>query len=217
MPDASLRCSFAPRRRRDDARNGRASGGLMATVRVEDRSGGVRVLTLDRPPANAEDVTLLADLSAALDDAGADSRVRAVVLTGAGKFFSGGFDLATTRAGDDEVAVLTTLFRDTHVKLLTLREADDRDDERPRDRRRLDPRARVRLSPRPRRRLQDRPQRGRDRRRRIRRSRSRSRASASPMRARPSSCSARRSIRRARRSGSASSTSSSRPTRSRRP
>ena len=92
----------------------------MATVRVEDRSGGVRVLTLDRPPANAEDVTLLADLSAALDDAGADSRVRAVVLTGAGRFFSGGFDLATERAGDDEVAVLTALFRDTHVKLLTL-------------------------------------------------------------------------------------------------
>ena len=92
----------------------------MATVRVENRSGGVRVLTLDRPPANAEDVTLLADLSAALDDAGADPRVRAVVLTGAGRFFSGGFDLATERAGDDEVAVLTTLFRDTHVKLLTL-------------------------------------------------------------------------------------------------
>src|SRR6266542_859223 len=93
----------------------------MATVRAEDRSGGVRVLTLDRPPANAEDVTLLADLSAALDDAGADSSVRAVVLTGAGKFFSGGFDLSAARAGDDEVAVLTTLFRDTHVKLLTLR------------------------------------------------------------------------------------------------
>jgi len=93
----------------------------MATVRAEDRSGSVRVLTLDRPPANAEDVTLLADLSAALDDAGADSSVRAVVLTGAGKFFSGGFDLSAARAGDDEVAVLTTLFRDTHVKLLTLR------------------------------------------------------------------------------------------------
>jgi len=93
----------------------------MATVRADDRPAGVRVLTLDRPPANAEDVTLLADLSAALDDAGADSSVRAVVLTGAGKFFSGGFDLSAARAGDDEVAVLTTLFRDTHVKLLTLR------------------------------------------------------------------------------------------------
>ncbi|HSD09391.1 MAG TPA: enoyl-CoA hydratase/isomerase family protein, partial [Candidatus Binatia bacterium] len=92
----------------------------MSTVRVEDRSGGVRVLTLDRPPANAEDVTLLADLSAALDDAGADTAVRAVVLTGAGKFFSGGFDLSGAGGGDQEIAVLTTLFRDTHVKLLTL-------------------------------------------------------------------------------------------------
>jgi len=91
----------------------------MGTVRVTDR-GGVRVLTLDRPPANAEDETLLTDLSAALDDAGNDSAVRAVVLTGAGKFFSGGFDLSAPRRDDESVVVMTTLFRDTHVKLLAL-------------------------------------------------------------------------------------------------
>ena len=91
----------------------------MGTVRVADRAGGVRVLTLDRPPANAEDETLLGDLSAALDAAGADAAVRAVVLTGAGRFFSGGFDLSAPRREDEEVAVMTTLFRDTHVKLLT--------------------------------------------------------------------------------------------------
>jgi len=93
----------------------------MGTVRVADRAGGVRVLTLDRPPANAEDETLLGDLSAALDAAGADAAVRAVVLTGAGRFFSGGFDLSAPRREDEEVAVMTTLFRDTHVKLLALR------------------------------------------------------------------------------------------------
>lgn len=92
----------------------------MSTVRVEDRAGGVRVLTLDRPPANAEDETLLGDLSAALDDTRQSQAVRAVVLTGAGKFFSGGFDLSAPRREDEEVAVMTTLFRDTHVKLLTL-------------------------------------------------------------------------------------------------
>jgi enoyl-CoA hydratase len=65
----------------------------MTTVRSEDREGGVRVLELDRPPANAITNELLTDLSAALDDARADENVRAVVLTGAGPFFSGGLDL----------------------------------------------------------------------------------------------------------------------------
>ena len=92
----------------------------MSTVRVEDHAGGVRKLILDRPPANAEDETLLADLGAAVDDAAADDAVRAVVLTGAGKFFCAGFDLASARREGDEVAVLTTTFRDTHVKLLSI-------------------------------------------------------------------------------------------------
>jgi enoyl-CoA hydratase len=92
----------------------------MSTVRVEDHAGGVRKLILDRPPANAEDETLLADLGAAVDAAAADDAVRAVVLTGAGKFFCAGFDLASARREGDEVAVLTTTFRDTHVKLLSI-------------------------------------------------------------------------------------------------
>lgn len=91
----------------------------MTTVRVDDKDDGVRLLTLDRPPANAEDVTLLSDLGRAVADAGANDRVRAVVLTGAGKFFSGGFDLTTV--GDEEsFAALRRVFRDTHEKLLGL-------------------------------------------------------------------------------------------------
>ena len=92
----------------------------MPTVREDDHPGGVRVLTLDRPPANAEDETLLADLLAALERADADRAVRAVVLTGQGKFFCGGFDLSAPRREGDEIAVMTTVFRDAHVKLLTL-------------------------------------------------------------------------------------------------
>lgn len=91
----------------------------MSTVHEEDRSGGVRVLTLDRPPANAEDETLLADLSAALDRA-ADPAVRAVVLTGSGKFFCGGVDLAATQSQGQSLAVMGPVFRDVHVKLLGL-------------------------------------------------------------------------------------------------
>ena len=65
----------------------------MTMVRAEDRSDGVRLLTLDRPPANAITTGLLADLGAALDAARDDPGVRAVVLTGEGRFFSAGLDL----------------------------------------------------------------------------------------------------------------------------
>jgi enoyl-CoA hydratase len=65
----------------------------MNTVHSEDREGGVRLLTLDRPPANAITNELLSDLASALDAAREDPDARAVVLTGAGPFFSAGLDL----------------------------------------------------------------------------------------------------------------------------
>src|SRR5438034_559583 len=83
----------------------------MATVRVEDREGGVRVLTLDRPPANAENEELLGDLGTALAEARGSDAVRAIVLTGAGRFFSGGFDLSTPRRDDDSGHLFRNLFR----------------------------------------------------------------------------------------------------------
>lgn len=92
----------------------------MSTVRVDDGDGGVRVLTLDRPPANAEDEALLGDLASALDAARADDGVRALVLTGAGRFFSGGFDLAAPRRDEASGSLLRELFRHTHLRLLTL-------------------------------------------------------------------------------------------------
>src|SRR3989454_11699387 len=92
----------------------------MATVRVEDREGGVRVLTLDRPPANAENEELLGDLGTALAEARGSDAVRAIVLTGAGRFFSGGFDLSTPRRDDDSGHLFRNLFRATHLALLAL-------------------------------------------------------------------------------------------------
>jgi enoyl-CoA hydratase len=92
----------------------------MTTVRTDQRDGGVRVLTLDRPPANAEDETLLGDLGRALDEARADDAVRAVVLTGAGRFFSAGFDLAAPRREEDAARRIGELFRTVHLALLTL-------------------------------------------------------------------------------------------------
>ena len=76
----------------------------MTTVRAEDREAGVRLLTLDRPPANAITAQLLNDLTDALDAAREDDGVRAVVLTGEGRFFSAGLDL---RGGIDFAAAVT--------------------------------------------------------------------------------------------------------------
>ncbi len=90
----------------------------MATMRQEDRPGGVRVFTLDRPPANALDETVLGDLAAALDAARADDAVRAVVLTGSGPFFSAGFDLVAPRRDPAAARALRALYRAAHVTLL---------------------------------------------------------------------------------------------------
>ena len=63
-----------------------------------DREGAVARLTLDRASVhNAFDDALIADLTAALEDADAHPDVRAVVLTGEGSTFSAGADLGWMR------------------------------------------------------------------------------------------------------------------------
>lgn len=92
----------------------------MSTVRIEDHDAGVRLLTLDRPPANAIDEELLGDLAAALATARNDDSVRALILTGAGRFLSGGFDLTAARRDDAAARRIADLYRDTHLALLEL-------------------------------------------------------------------------------------------------
>jgi enoyl-CoA hydratase len=92
----------------------------VTTVRADDRDGGVRLLTLDRPPANAIDEALLLDLATALAVAAADETVRAVVLTGGGACFSAGFDLHAPRRDDAAARRIRDLYRDAHLALLTL-------------------------------------------------------------------------------------------------
>ena len=63
------------------------------------RSGPVLTLTLDRPEVrNALSAELVGRLTDALVEAGRDDSVRVVVLTGAGKAFSAGADLAALQA-----------------------------------------------------------------------------------------------------------------------
>src|SRR5262245_5615200 len=90
----------------------------MPTVRISDHDGGVRVLALDRPPANAIDESLLTELGLALNAAQAEPDVRALVLRGEGRFFSGGFDLAAPRRDAAAAREMQRLYRDLHAELL---------------------------------------------------------------------------------------------------
>lgn len=60
-----------------------------------EKSGAVVTITLNRPEAmNAITPALEAELHAALDEADADNDVRAIILTGSGRAFSAGYDMA---------------------------------------------------------------------------------------------------------------------------
>lgn len=66
----------------------------MSTVSIETDARGVATLTLDRAEKhNAMSAQMLAELTEAAHDLGADASVRVVVLTGAGKSFCAGGDL----------------------------------------------------------------------------------------------------------------------------
>jgi enoyl-CoA hydratase/carnithine racemase len=84
----------------------------MRTVQVTRPVAGVTMITLDRPERlNTLTVELVADLSAALTEIATDDACRVVVLTGAGRAFSAGLDLAGY--GDDERASAQGMARGT--------------------------------------------------------------------------------------------------------
>jgi enoyl-CoA hydratase len=64
----------------------------MEHVSVEDHDAGVVVLSMDRPPVNAMDVTLLREILAAVERVASDPP-SALVLAGRPGFFSAGADL----------------------------------------------------------------------------------------------------------------------------
>jgi 2-(1,2-epoxy-1,2-dihydrophenyl)acetyl-CoA isomerase len=69
--------------------------------------GGVATLTLNRPDvANAMDLDMSKELMHAAIRCDEDATIRAVVITGAGRFFSAGGDLEGFRAAGDDVASL---------------------------------------------------------------------------------------------------------------
>lgn len=82
-------------------------------VEVADR---VAWITISNPPANALNQTTLTELGAALDQLESDDLVKAVVITGEGRFFIAGADIKQfTQLGAKEAEALSvagqTLFR----------------------------------------------------------------------------------------------------------
>lgn len=57
-------------------------------------SDGLATLTLDRAPLNVLDIPMIGELNAALDQCRAEKSVRLLLLTGAGKAFSAGVEVA---------------------------------------------------------------------------------------------------------------------------
>lgn len=73
----------------------------MPSILISDH-GTMRLIALDRPDLhNAFDNALIAELTAAIDEAGRDPAVRALVLTGHGASFSAGADLHWMRGMAD--------------------------------------------------------------------------------------------------------------------
>lgn len=76
----------------------------MSAVTLEAR-GQVLIITLDRPKANAIDVATSMALYAAFKTLDDDPALRVGIITGTGRFFSAGWDLAAANAGEAVDAV----------------------------------------------------------------------------------------------------------------
>ncbi len=91
-----------------------------STLTIE-RRGTTAIVTLARPPANALNQTLLGELIELLKKLGEPPQVKALVLTGQGRFFSAGLDLHEVFAYPPaEAAEFTRVFDDAVTGLFAL-------------------------------------------------------------------------------------------------
>jgi enoyl-CoA hydratase/carnithine racemase len=82
-----------------------------------DRQGGVAIVILRYPPANAMNIELTEELASAFQTMGSDRSVNSVVLTGQGKSFCAGVDLKTVPHFDaaDQRRMVEALNRAFHA------------------------------------------------------------------------------------------------------
>ncbi len=92
----------------------------LASLVLRDDADGIATVTLNRPASfNAINGAMLDDLQRMLDTIAADTRVRAVVVAGAGRAFCPGHDLKEMLANSNE-AFVGDLFRRCCGVMLTL-------------------------------------------------------------------------------------------------
>jgi len=89
-------------------------------VEASDVEPGVRLLTLNRAPANAISADLLDALFEQCCIAREDRQVKAIIVTGAGKFFSAGLDLKEATSGQSRLRNLGSGDTDGLFALWTL-------------------------------------------------------------------------------------------------
>ena len=91
-----------------------------------DAATGVATIRFERPEVlNAIDLASARALRAAVEAVTGDARVRAIVLTGAGRAFMAGGDVASFAAAEGEVAgVVHAILDAVHPAILALRAAD---------------------------------------------------------------------------------------------
>ena len=96
----------------------------MPVVLVEKQSAQITVLTLNRPERrNALTIELMNDLTAAIENAGADPKQRILILRGAGKAFCTGLDLDEAMKQDPHKTaemVARTLLALAETRLVTI-------------------------------------------------------------------------------------------------
>jgi len=91
---------------------------MSAALVQYERRGAIAVLTLNRPDKlNAINAAMIDELGRALDTAEADDAVRVIVVAGAGKAFSAGFDLdmETGAGAPDPAAIRRALHNDLRI------------------------------------------------------------------------------------------------------
>ncbi len=90
-------------------------------VLLSEQSGAVLALTLNRPKANAFDLTLIDALLDALRRAEGETSVRCVLLTGAGRVFSAGQDVSVIAAAEGPLPFRRHLERTYNRLILRMR------------------------------------------------------------------------------------------------
>ncbi|HET9531090.1 MAG TPA: enoyl-CoA hydratase/isomerase family protein [Blastocatellia bacterium] len=83
-----------------------------------DSNGGVLKLVLDRPPLNILNIQMLNEINAVLEEAAGDRSIKLLIITGRGKAFSAGVDVAEHLP--DKAELMLATFRRTFDLLASI-------------------------------------------------------------------------------------------------